>query len=40
MIVKDVNHGILIFESNSGSGVSLTPWKYVIKFEWYKSIPK
>lgn len=40
MIIKDLNYGILIFEANSNSGVSLTPWKYVVKFEWYKTIPK
>lgn len=32
MVVKDTNYGILIFEANSGRGVSLTPWKYVVKF--------
>lgn len=40
MIVRDLNYGVLIFEANSGRGVSLTPWKYVVKFEWYKNIPK
>jgi hypothetical protein len=40
MVVKDSNLGILIFEANSGSGVCLTPWRYVIRYGWYKSIPK
>jgi len=40
IVVRDKKHGILIFESNTSSGVCLTPWKYVNMFEWYKNIPR
>jgi len=40
MVIRDINYGILIFEANSARGVCVTPWKYVIKFEWFKTIPK
>jgi hypothetical protein len=40
MVVKDTRYGILIFEANSGSGVGLTPWRSVIRYGWYRSIPK
>jgi hypothetical protein len=39
-VVRDKKHGLLIFESNTSSGVCLTPWKYVGMFEWYKTIPR
>ena len=40
MVVRDPHYGILIFESNSNSGVCLTLWKSVISNRWYKLIPK
>jgi len=40
MVIKDVNFGLLLFESNSGSGVSLTPWRSLIRYKWYESIPR
>lgn len=40
MIIKDPTYGLLIYEANSGTGVGLTPWRYVIRYGWYRSIPK
>lgn len=40
MVIRDPVYGILIFESNSTSGVCLTPWELLIKYKWYKFIQR
>lgn len=40
MIIKDAYLRALIFESTSDSGVNLIHWSSVVKFGWYKTIPK
>lgn len=40
MVIRDPIYGILIFESNSASGVCLTPWDMLIKHKWYKYITR
>ena len=35
LVIRDPSHGILIFESNSHSGVCLTPWNFIIDYKWY-----
>jgi len=39
-MVKSPQHGLLLFESNGGVGVSLVPWKSVIRYGWYRSTPR
>ncbi len=40
VILRNKKNEIFIFESSSGEGVGLTPWKSVIKFGWYESTDK
>jgi len=40
MIIRDKKYGILMFEANSLSGVSLTPWSCMVKYGWYKYIKR
>lgn len=35
MVIKDKTYGVLMFEANSMSGVTLTPWNCIIKYGWY-----
>ncbi len=40
MIIRDKKYGILMFEANSFSGVSLNPWNCMIKYGWFKYIKR
>lgn len=40
MIIRDKKYGILMFEANSLSGVSLNPWNCMIKYGWFKYIKR
>lgn len=38
MIFRDERYGICIFESNSGTGVSLAMWNQLVRYRWYQNI--
>jgi len=40
VVLRNRKNEIFIYESTSGEGVGLTPWKHMIKFEWYNSTDK
>ena len=40
MIIRDKKYGILMFEANSLSGVSLNPWNCMIRYGWFKYIKR
>ena len=40
IVLRNKKNEIYLFESTSDEGVGLTPWKHMIKYEWYKSTDK
>lgn len=40
VILRNKKNELFVFESSSGEGVGLTPWKHIIKFGWYNSTDK
>lgn len=38
MVFKDEKYGLCIFESNSGTGVSLAMWNQLIRYKWFENI--
>ena len=40
MVLRNQKNEIFIFESTSQEGVGLTPWKHMIRYEWYDQTDK
>jgi hypothetical protein len=40
MVLRNKKNELFVFESTSEEGVGMTPWKYMLKYEWYTELEK
>ena len=40
IVLRNAKNELFVYESTSTEGVGLTPWKHMIKYEWYKTCEK
>ena len=40
IVLRNVKNEIYIYESTSTEGVGLTPWRHMIKYDWYQGCDK
>jgi hypothetical protein len=38
VVLRNKKNELFIFESTSEGGVGMTPWKYVLKYDWYAEL--
>lgn len=40
LVLKNRRDEVILFESNSNSGVAFLPWKQLLRYRWYKTISR